>query len=191
MRSIVCFLVVVLLPLAAVGSTLPPAQDYGTAIAVFQSSPAVQPFFDDSYGYAVFPTVAKGGFIFGVGYGPGQVYRHGQVTGKTSIIEGSVGFQVGIKTFRQIIFFRDKTAYDDFTSGSFEFDASVQAVIITAAADAQAGTGSITAGATITPQTGAQAKSRYVNGIAVFLHTLGGIMGELSVGGQRFGFEPL
>ena len=191
MRAIICFLFVVLLALPAVGSTLPPAEDYPTAIAVFKSSPAVQPFFEDSYGYAVFPTVAKGGVILGVGYGPGQVYRHGQVTGKTSMIEGSLGFQLGIKTFRQIIFFQDKTTYDAFTSGRFEFDASIQAVIITAAVDAQVGTGSSTAGASITPQTGAQAESRYMNGIAVFLHTLGGIMGEFSVGGQRFGFEPL
>ena len=191
MRPIVCILVAVLLPLPAVGSTLPPAQDYTTTIAVFKSSPAVQPFFNDSYGYAVFPTVAKGGIILGVGYGPGQVYRHGQLTGKTSVIEGSLGLQLGIKTFRQIIFFRDKATYDAFTNGSYEFDASIQAVVITAAVDAQVGTGSSTAGATITPQTGAQAESRYMNGIAVFLHTLGGIMGEVSVGGQRFGFEPL
>ena len=84
------------------------AEDYSSTINVFKESPAVQKFFKNSYGYAVFPTIGKGGFVVGGSYGKGQVYRHGKVTGKTSVVEGSIGFQIGGKAFSQIIFFQDK-----------------------------------------------------------------------------------
>ena len=167
------------------------ADDYAHTIAVFKDSPAVVKFFDNAYGYAVFPTIGKAGFIVGGAYGKGQVYRGGEVTGRSKVYEGSFGLQLGGKAFRQIIFFQDQRAYDEFTGGGFEFDATAQAVIITAGAEAQAGTGGSTAGATAGPKTGAQAETRYTKGMAVFIHSVGGLMGELSVGGQKFSFEPL
>ncbi len=166
-------------------------KDYSETINVFKSSPAVDQFFRNSYGYAVFPTVGKLGWLIGGSYGPGQVYRNGRVTGKTSIIEGTIGFQFGGKVFSEIIFFQDKRAYDKFTSGSFEFDATAQATAITAAAEAKAGTTGVSAGASAGPKTGAQAKTEYVNGMAVFVHAKGGLMYEFSVGGQKFSFEPI
>jgi hypothetical protein len=39
-----------------------------------------------------------------------------------------------------IIFFEDKRAYDEFTSGEFEFDEAASAVAITAGVQAKAGT---------------------------------------------------
>ncbi len=167
------------------------ADDYAHTIAVFKASPAVASFFDNAYGYAVFPTIGKAGFIVGGAYGKGQVYREAKLTGRSKVFEGSFGLQLGGKAFRQIIFFQDQRAYDDFTSGGFEFDATAQAVIITAGAQAQAGTGGSTAGATAGPKTAAQAETEYRNGMAVFIHSVGGLMGELSVGGQKFSFEPL
>ena len=40
------------------------------------------------------------------------------------------------------------------------------------------------------PKTGAQAKTAYHNGMAVFVHQKGGLMAGMSVGGQKFSFEP-
>ena len=173
---------------AAFGSEI---KDYSSTINVFKSSPAVEKFFGDSYGYAVFPTIGKGGYVVGGSYGTGQVYRGGEITGKTSIIEGSIGFQFGGKVFSEIIFFQDKDAYDEFTTGNFEFDATAQAVAVTAGAQAKGGTSGVTAGASAGPKTGVQAEIDYVNGMAVFIHSKGGLMYELSVGGQKFTFEPL
>lgn len=82
-------------------------------------------------------------------------------------------------------------AYDRFISGSFEFDAEAQATVITAGAQAEAGTTGVGAGATAGPKTGVQAKTKYVNGMAVFVHSKGGLMYEFSVGGQKFAFEPV
>ena len=167
------------------------AEDYSSTINVFKESPAVQKFFKNSYGYAVFPTIGKGGFVVGGSYGKGQVYRHGKVTGKTSVVEGSIGFQIGGKAFSQIIFFQDKRAYDEFTSGNFEFGATAQAVAITAGAEAKAGTTGKSAGASAGPKTGVQAETDWVKGMAIFVHAKGGLMAEISVGGQKFTFEPL
>jgi len=166
-------------------------KDYSDTINVFMDSPVVQKFFKNSYGYAVFPTIGKLGWLIGGSYGPGQVYRGGKVTGKTSIIEGTIGFQFGGKAFSEIIFFQDKRAYNKFTSGNFEFGATAQATAITAGAQAEAGTTGVTAGASAGPKTGVQAKTNYVNGMAVFVHSKGGLMYEFSVGGQKFSFEPI
>jgi lipid-binding SYLF domain-containing protein len=160
-------------------------------IAVFKKSEAVQPFFDGAFGYAVFPTVGKGGFVVGGAYGSGRVYRQGTITGTVTLAKVSVGFQIGGQAFSEIIFFQDERAYNDFVSGNFEFDGSVGAVAITAAAQAQAGTQGNTAGASLGPATGKQAEASYTKGMAVFVHTLGGLMAEISIGGQKFSFGPL
>jgi lipid-binding SYLF domain-containing protein len=167
------------------------ADGFSQTISTFKNSPVVRDFFDNSYGYAVFPTIGKGGYVIGGSYGKGQVYRDGQVTGKTSVVEGSIGFQFGGKVFSEIIFFEDKRAYERFTSGSFEFDATAQAIAITAGAQAKAGTTGAGAGASAGPNTSAQAATNYVNGMATFIHSKGGLMFEASIGGQKFTFEPL
>ena len=59
------------------------ADSYSITISVFKQSEAVQPFFENCYGYAVFPTVGKGGVGIGGAYGKGKVYRGGKVTGET------------------------------------------------------------------------------------------------------------
>lgn len=166
-------------------------EDYSSTIKTFRQTPSVEKFFNNSYGYAVFPTIGKGGFVIGGSFGKGQVYRDGQVTGKTSVIEGSIGFQAGGQAFSQIVFFQDKRAYDEFTSGNFEFGATAQAVAITAGVGARAGTGGVSAGASAGPDSVVQAETNYVMGMAVFVHAKGGLMYEFSVGGQKFTFEPL
>lgn len=173
------------------GSVAAEVEDYSKTINVFRESPAVAEFFKNSYGYAVFPTIGKAGFVVGGSYGKGQVYRGGNVTGKSTLVEGSVGFQFGGEAFSEIIFFEDKRAYDEFTRGGVEFDATAQAVAITAGAQVQGGTTGASAGASAGPKTGVQAETQYVNGMAVFVHAKGGLMVELSVGGQKFTFEPI
>ena len=166
------------------------ADKYTDTIEVFKKSEAVQPFFKSCYGYAVFPTVGKGGFVIGGSYGSGQVYAQGVVTGTAKLVKATIGFQLGGQAFSQMIFFEDKRAFDEFTSGNFEFDASVSAVAITAGAQAKAGTEGATAGASAGPATGAQANVNYHKGIAVFIHAKGGLMYEASVGGQKFSYTP-
>lgn len=166
------------------------ADSHANTIAVFKNTPAVAPFFDTAYGYAVFPTVGKGAFIVGGGYGKGKVYQGGIATGTATLSKMTIGFQFGGQAFSEIVFFEDKRAYDEFTSGSFEFDANAAAVAITAGAQAQAGSLGATAGASAGPATGAQAGTAYYKGTAVFVQAKGGLMFEVAIGGQRFDFQP-
>jgi lipid-binding SYLF domain-containing protein len=166
-------------------------ENYTNTINVFKQSPQVQPYFKNAYGYAVFPTIGKGGLGIGGAHGKGQVYRGGKVTGKTSMTKVSIGFQAGGQAFSQVIFFEDKRAYDEFTSGEFAFDAQASAVAITAGAQAQAGSTGATAGASAGPKTGAQAETSYRNGMAIFVHAKGGLMYEAAIAGQKFSFEPI
>jgi lipid-binding SYLF domain-containing protein len=166
------------------------ADKFTDTIEVFKKSEAVQPFFKGNYGYAVFPTIGKGGIGIGGAYGKGQVYQGGKVTGETSLTKVTIGFQLGGQAFSQMIFFKDKRAYDEFTSGNFEFDATASAVAITAGAQAKAGTEGAGAGASAGPATGKQAKTSYHKGMVVFTHIKGGLMYEAAIGGQKFKFEP-
>ena len=167
------------------------ADKFTDTIEIYKKSEAVQPFFKKAYGYAVFPTIGKGGFVIGGSYGKGQVYRGGKITGEASLIKATVGLQLGGQVFSEIIFFQDKRAYDEFTSGEFEFGATAQAVAITAGAQAKAGTEGATAGASAGPKTGVQANAKYHKGMVTFVHAKGGLMYEVSIGGQKFTFKPL
>ncbi len=185
-----CVLLVMMI-FASNFSNLAQADDnYSSTIEVFKKSQAVQPFLKNAYGYAVFPIIGKAGFGIGGAYGKGQVYQEGKVTGTASVVKLSVGWQAGGQVLSEIIFFKDKRAYDEFTSGEFAFDAQASAVAITAGVQAQAGTKGASAGASAGPATGAQAETSYKKGMAVFVHAKGGLMYEATIGGQKFSFEP-
>lgn len=183
-------------PLAFFGSFLilslaQAGDDYAKTIKTFKESPVVKPFFSNSYGYAVFPTIGKGGIGIGGAHGSGKVYADGKVTGDASMTQLTIGFQLGGQAFSQIIFFKDKRAYTEFTSGEFEFSAQASAVAITAGAQAKAGTEGASAGATAKGDAGSQAKADYHKGMVVFTYAKGGLMYEAAIGGQKFNFEPI
>jgi len=140
------------------------------AVSTFKTSdPALQKFFDNSAGYAVFPTVTKGAMGVGAAHGDGEVIQHGVVTGTTSLTQVTVGAQLGGQQYSEVIFFQDKDALDSFKGGHFTMSAQVSAV---AAAE------------------GASANAKYSSGVAVFTVAKGGLMYEASVGGQKFSFHP-
>ena len=183
------FSIVTLTVIMAMALSIPAMADsYTDTIAIYKKSPAVQPFFKNAYGYAVFPTIGKGGFVVGGAFGKGQVYQGGKVTGEASLIKASIGFQAGGQAFSQMIFFEDKRAYDEFTSGDFEFDAAASAVAITAGVQGKVGSEGATASASAGPATAAQAETNYYKGMVVFTQAKGGLMYEASIGGQKFSF---
>jgi lipid-binding SYLF domain-containing protein len=166
------------------------AEDYSASINVFKGSSVVQPFFKNAYGFAMFPNIGKGGVGIGGAHGKGQTYVGGKVSGYTTMTQLTIGLQFGGQAYSQIIFFKDKRAYNDFTSGNFEFGVQASAVAITAGATAQAGTTGAGGGATGGGTAGAQDAS-YYKGMAVFTHAKGGLMYEATLGGQKFSFKPL
>ncbi|MGH8278457.1 MAG: YSC84-related protein [Gammaproteobacteria bacterium] len=141
------------------------------AIASFkQSDPSMQGFFDRAYGYAIYPSVGKGGFWIGGAYGDGAVYRQGRIAGVTKIIQVTIGPQIGGQAYSEIIFFRDADALATFEAGNFNFSAQASAVAATA---------------------GAAANAAWNNGVAVFTLAKGGLMAEATIGGQKFTFTPI
>src|SRR5947209_3266490 len=108
------------------------AADAGqNALAAFKQAPESAGFFRTAYGYALFPTIGKGGAVVGGAYGKGRVYQHGRYVGDTSMTQLTVGFQLGGQAYSEIIFFENKAAFDRFTSGNFEFGGEASAVAIT------------------------------------------------------------
>ena len=52
------------------------ADEYTDTINVFKKAVQSSAFFNNSYGYAVFPTIGKGGAGVGGAYGKGRVYNN-------------------------------------------------------------------------------------------------------------------
>jgi len=159
------------LAFAAVPAAAQDADDVAAVIRKFQEGdPGMQAWFREAYGYAVFPSVGKGGIGIGGAHGKGLVYEQGRLVGKSTITQVTIGFQLGGQAFSEVIFFKDKTALDDFTRGNFEMGAQVSAVALTA---------------------GASADLAYNGGVAVVTATKGGLMYEATVGGQKFSYEAI
>jgi lipid-binding SYLF domain-containing protein len=166
------------------------ADSYSDTEGLFKNAGESADFFAKSYGYAVFPTIGEAGFIVGGAHGKGRVYVHGNLVGDVSMSQLSAGFQAGGKAYSQIIFFEDKRALDEFESGSFEFDAGVSAVAVTAGASASAGTTGATSGASGGKKDAATLSSGYQKGMAVFTIAKGGLMYTATVAGQKFSYKP-
>lgn len=131
--------------------------------------PGIQRFFDQSAGYAVLPKIFKGAFWVGGAYGRGLVFENDQMLGYTNMSQATLGFSFGGEFFREIIFFRTPSDLARFKSGEFTLSAQATAVALTA---------------------GAAAKADYKDGMAVFVMADSGLMVDVSIGGQKFGFVP-
>jgi lipid-binding SYLF domain-containing protein len=131
--------------------------------------PGVGGLVQRGYGYALFPTVTKGGLVVGGAHGRGVVYERGQHIGYSELTQGSVGAQLGAETFSELLVFENKDALDRFTAGQLNFAADASAVVL---------------------KTGVATDIPFVNGVAVVVHPTGGAMVEASIGGQRFTYQP-
>lgn len=140
-------------------------------------SAGLELFIDSCYGCAFFDNIGKLGFIVGVGGGEGQVFkkdRAGDFTqvGTSTMIEASGGWSVGVQVYSEVIFFQNEEAFNNFTTGTFTFDASAKYSIATI---------------------GGAASDQYTffGGMAIFIIVKGGLMVDVSAGGQSFTFKPL
>ena len=178
-----------LVVLAMIG-TVAHADEYSDTIALFKNAGQSGQMFTHSYGYAVFPTIGKGGIGVGGAHGSGRVYARNKYVGDTKMTQLTVGLQLGGQAFSQIIFFEDERSFKDFTSGNFEFGAQASAIAITAGANASAGTTGGSAGAS-GGQKDASTAGKYYKGMAVYTIAKGGLMYEAAIGGQKFSYKPL
>jgi len=166
------------------------ADDYSDTRKMFERA-GISNMFETAYGYALFPTIGKAGFVIGGAYGKGRVYQGGMHAGDTSVTQASIGFQIGGKGYSQVIFFQDKRALDEFSSGNFEFGAGAQATALTAAATAEANTAGSRASASGGKNNANVASGGYHKGMATYVITKGGLMAEASVAGQKFSYTAI
>lgn len=135
-----------------------------------KNAPSLNRFFEQAYGYAVFPDVYKGGlFMVGGGHGKGYVYEQNNLVGNSTITQLNLGPQFGGQSFSEIIFFKSKEDLESFKKGTFEVNAQVAAIIVT---------------------TGMATNIDFSNGVAVFVLPKAGVMAEATVGGQKFSYQP-
>ena len=160
--------------------------DCQETLANFKKLGAVPEMLAESYGYAVLPTIGKGGIGIGAAGGTGCVFAGGKQTGKVSMGQVTIGWQLGGQAYSQIILFRNAGVYRDFTRGQFEFGADATAVALTYGAAAGASTKGASASAGDTKAVG-----MWKRGMAVFTLAKGGLMYEASIGGQKFNYTPL
>jgi len=154
------------LPLAARDES-----DVAAVIAKFkQKDPGLAKVFASAAGYAVFPTVGKGGIGIGGARGKGWVYERGRLIGRSTLTQITIGFQLGGQAYSEVVFFKDQAALDNFKLGHLKLDAQASAVALTARASADLA---------------------YRNGVAIVTMAKGGLMYEASVGGQKFSFTPI
>ena len=179
----------VLCAATAVSAAAALAESDAEAIERFKQAGQSASFFKNCYGYAVFPTIGKGGIAVGGAHGDGRVYEHGTPVGRASMTQVSFGAQLGGEAFSEIVFLQDRRAFERFTGGKFEFGAGAQAAVITAGGSASAGTGGASAGASADSRHATTA-GKYHDGMAVFTIMKGGAMYELSVHGQKFSYKP-
>jgi lipid-binding SYLF domain-containing protein len=166
------------------------AEEYADTIKIFKNAGESGAFFNNAYGYAVFPTIGKGGLVVGAAAGTGRVYVGGKHVGNSEFGQVTVGFQAGGQAYSMIVFFEDERAFKEFASGSFKFGAGASAVAITAGASAEASTTGSSAGASAGKRD-ANTVGEYRKGMATFTVAKGGLMYEASIAGGGFSYEPL
>ncbi len=135
-----------------------------------KDDPGMAKLFNDSYGYIILPNVGKGGLGVGAASGNGVAFEQGKMIGFAKMTQVTVGLQAGGQAYSEVVFFEEKESFERFKANKVEMAAQVSAV---AAAS------------------GASADAKYVDGVAVFTRTKGGLMYEASVGGQQFKFRKL
>jgi lipid-binding SYLF domain-containing protein len=156
------------------------------AMSKFRELGNVPEMLAESYGYAVLPTIGKGGMGIGGAGGSGCVFAGGKHTGDVSMAQVTIGWQLGGQAYSQLILFKNADSYKEFTEGNFEFGADATAVALTYGAAAGASTQGASASAGDTKAAGS-----WKRGMAIFTLAKGGLMYEASIGGQKYNFKPL
>jgi lipid-binding SYLF domain-containing protein len=132
------------------------------------ADPSLGALVQRGYGYALFPDVGKAALGVGGAYGRGVVYERGQHVGYADLTQGTVGVQVGGQSFSELLVFEHKVALDHFKAGQFGFAAGASAVAL---------------------KSGVATNPPFIDGVAVVVQPIGGVMVEAAIGGQQFTYQ--
>ncbi len=129
--------------------------------------PDLSTLLDQSDGYAIFPSVAKGGLVIEGASGRGTVYEQGKYIGTAHVTLVNVGAVAGGEDYVELLVFKTKAAMDNFKANNLHFEATAAAVALKA---------------------GASADAKFMNDVAAFKKSNSGLILDASIGGQQFTF---
>lgn len=122
-----------------------------------------------SYAYVVFPSIAKGGMILGYASGTGRAYTGGGIwIGNVMVSQYSIGLEVGGEAYSEIIFFKNREAFDKFKKGGLVN--STQASLVPFVS-------------------GLSGDVNFANDVEVYTSSIGGFMLDASTGVQSFEYS--
>ncbi len=136
---------------------------------LIKTNAGIDAYFKNASGYAIFPNVGKGGLIVGGASGNGAVYENGILIGMADLKKLNVGLQAGGQAITEVIFFETDAALQEFKSGKYEFSAEMSAVAL---------------------ESGKALNANYNDGVVVYAMPKAGLMADVSVGGQKFTYQP-
>jgi lipid-binding SYLF domain-containing protein len=142
-------------------------QSARTLTAMKKLDPTIGQMLQDANGYAVFPSVDKGGLIAGGAYGRGTAYQKGLAVGTVDLTQATIGGQIGGQTYSELVVLQDEAAWERFKAGKLTLETGLSAVVLDKAS---------------------HQPPRYYNGVVVITHSEGGLMAEAVIGGQQFKF---
>ncbi len=116
----------------------------------------------------IFPNIGKGGIGIGGAAGNGVLTEKRKRIGTAQMTQVTIGLQLGGQAYREVIFFEKKSDLDRFKENNFEFSAQASAVAV---------------------KSGASENPKYADGVMIFTQPKGGLMAEVSVGGQKFNYK--
>jgi lipid-binding SYLF domain-containing protein len=136
-----------------------------TLNTLFATSPKAENLYEISYGWAVFDNLKLAfGFSGGGGNGVAKVRESGEKTYMQMGTAG-IGIGLGINKYQVVFLFQDSRTFRNFVETGWQADATASAV----------------AG-----QTGAEAKTDFSNGLAIYQITDTGLMAHADIAGTKY-----
>ena len=132
---------------------------------LFASSPKAEDLFEMSYGWAVFDNLK---LAFGFSGGGGNGVAKARVSGEKTYMKmgtAGIGIGLGVNTYQVVFLFQDSRSYKNFVEKGWQAEATASAV----------------AG-----ETGAEAKTDFSNGMAIYQVTDTGLMAFADIAGTKY-----
>lgn len=132
---------------------------------LFAENARAKELYDDAYGWAVFDNTKV---AFGISGGGGRGVAVKKETGEKAYMKmgtGGIGLGIGVNKYQVIFFFQNKTTATNFIENGWQADAGA-----TAAAGKEA----------------AEAKTNFINGMAIYQLTEKGLMLNADVAGTKY-----
>jgi len=132
---------------------------------LFKTSPKAENLYEISYGWAVFDNLKLAfGFSGGGGNGVAKIRESGEKTYMKMGTAG-IGIGLGVNTYQVVFLFQDSRTFQNFVDNGWQADATASAV----------------AG-----QTGAEVKTDFSNGMAIYQITDKGLMAFADIAGTKY-----